>query len=395
MPEPNHLRAIPFNVLMPKTFYCSMMAHFLRPSWELRVFGDVPSDQKRFLQREVYKPRWLFKFIKRRILFSLLGQRKCLVETIPTSVQRILWINLTAPSLGDSLMDLSARRLLAGREVHLLTSVKSAALYLDDPYISKVMIEVREARSEHTRRLYDLVIVDSFSPRSLFPKARIASTCPLVGVYGFLNGFEVHRTLYAYARFGYLLQLPHEALHPRVTELRLRHDSKGETLFSNFKKGAGATVAIGVGGEWAFRTYGRWLEVITTLLSEMPDLSIVLLGSGNGTERAALLERELSCERLINLVGQTSLAESCSILKTCDAYLGADGGLWHMASACGLPTVALFADCQLFNEAGEVVSRASPDQLCTSLITQYDVNDISPAVVSEAALTLVRSNRKA
>ena len=358
------------------------------------MVGDVPSDQKRFLQREVYKPRWIFKFIKRWVVLSLLGQRRRLVETVPPSVQRILWINLTAPSLGDSLMDLSARRLLADREVHLLTSGKNAALYVDDPYISKVMTEVSAARHEHARCSYDFIIVDSFSPRSLFPKVRIALDCPLVGVYGFLNGFEIHRTLYAYARVGYLLRLPHEALCPRVTELKLGQDFQGETLLSPFKKRGGVTVAIGIGGEWVFRTYSRWLEVITILVKETPDLSIVLLGSTNGLEDAARIERAVPSTQLLNLVGETSLAESCSVLRVCDVYLGADGGLWHMASACGLPTVALFADCQLFNEDGEMVSRASPDQMCTSLITQRDVNGISPAAVSEAALNLVRSNRK-
>ena len=105
-----------------------MMTRLVRPTWDMQVNDDVPSDQKRFLQREVYKPKWMLKFIKRWVVFSLFGQRRCLVEAVPPSVQRILWINLTAPSLGDSLMDLSARRLLAGREVHLLTSGKNAAL---------------------------------------------------------------------------------------------------------------------------------------------------------------------------------------------------------------------------------------------------------------------------
>jgi ADP-heptose:LPS heptosyltransferase len=394
MPEPNHLRAIRFNVLMFTTFYSSMMAHLLRLSWELKVVGDVPSDQRRFLQHEVYKPRWIFKFIKRWALFSFLGQRRYLVETVPPSVKRILWINLTAPSLGDSLMDLSARRLLAGREVHLLTSGKNAGLYVDDPYVSKVMTEVEETRSEHARCFYDLIIVDSFSPRSLFPKVKIAPDCPLAGVYGFLNGFEVHRTLYAYARVGYLLRLSHEALYPRVTELTLGQDLQGETTLSALKKRGRVTVAIGIGGEWAFRTYRGWLEVITILLNETPDLSILLLGSTNGLEDAARIECELSSTQVLNLVGKTSLAESCSVLRVCDVYLGADGGLWHMASACGIPTVAIFADCQLFNEEGEMVSRASPDQMCMSLITRHDVNDISPATVSEAALHFVRSNRK-
>lgn len=367
------------------------LSRLVRPMWQMTIVGAVPSDQKRFLEQEACKPKWLFKFVKRWVIFLLLGQRQCLVEAVAPSVRRILWINLTAPSLGDSLMDLAARKFLSGRELHLLTSPKNAALYTDDPYFSKVMTEVGEAKSEHHRKSYELVILDSFSPRSLLPKVRVAWRGPVVGVYGFLNGFEVHRTLYAFARFSHLLQLQQGALQPRVTEIALGQRLQGEGLISALGEGPGPTLGIGIGGEWTFRTYGRWSDVIKALLNDVPSLSIVLLGSANGLEDAAHIEGEVLSKRLINLVGRTSLAESCSVLRACDAYLGADGGLWHMASACGLPTVALFADCQLFDETGKTISRASPDQVCTSLMAEHDVNEIPATKVVESTGSLLKN----
>ncbi len=48
----------------------------------------------------------------------------------------------------------------------------------------------------------------------------------------------------------------------------------------------------------------------------------------------------------VNLTLRTpppSLRESAAILATCDAFLGPDSGLVHVAGALGIPTVALYA----------------------------------------------------
>ena len=51
------------------------------------------------------------------------------VDRIESKHRRILWINLAASSLGDSLMDLSARPLLVDRNVDLLSHPKNISLY--------------------------------------------------------------------------------------------------------------------------------------------------------------------------------------------------------------------------------------------------------------------------
>ena len=46
--------------------------------------------------------------------------------------KEILWINISAPSLGDSLTDLSSRTMLSDRKVDLFTDKKNSDLYKDD-----------------------------------------------------------------------------------------------------------------------------------------------------------------------------------------------------------------------------------------------------------------------
>mgnify|MGYP002861760393 FL=1 len=44
----------------------------------------------------------------------------------------------------------------------------------------------------------------------------------------------------------------------------------------------------------------------------------------------------------VNLTGQTSLAELAGVIADADVYIGADSGIMHLASATGVPIVALF-----------------------------------------------------
>ncbi len=299
----------------------------------------------------------------------LLGQRRRLRNRIADDDRKILWINLTAPSLGDALMDTSGRVLLKGREVHLLTHPKNAELFAGDEIFSRVFTLPEEAREEHQRRHYDLVLVDSFSPRSLRPKIQVDSTLPFVGLYGFLNGFDIHRTFFSYGRLRQLLQQS-ESLGRRLS-IGL---AKNVTRAQGPPK-APIRIAVGLGGEWAYRTYEHWGEVVRTLPG---DWHIILLGSENGRQVSIEVQRLSHRETLRNLVGLTGLEETCRVLREADLYLGADGGLWHLACACGTPSVALFA---------KGVSRLRvPDSANCSAIESggQSVSEISPSVVISA-----------
>ena len=51
------------------------------------------------------------------------------------------------------------------------------------------------------------MICDAFSPRVLIQKLFIAPFTPYVGLYEFVNGFEVHRTYFSFGRMMELLDL--------------------------------------------------------------------------------------------------------------------------------------------------------------------------------------------
>ena len=52
---------------------------------------------------------------------------------------------------------------------------------------------------------YDLVIIDSYSSRSMRVKAEVAPSLNYVGMYGFFNGPEVNRTLFSFHQMNNLL----------------------------------------------------------------------------------------------------------------------------------------------------------------------------------------------
>ena len=68
---------------------------------------------------------------------------------------------------------------------------------------------------------------------------------------------------------------------------------------------------------------------------------VILLGDGNDEEVAREIEERME-DRVINLVGKTSLRELAALLERCNLVITNDSGPLHMASALGRPVVALF-----------------------------------------------------
>jgi hypothetical protein len=149
-------------------------------------------------------------------------------------------------------MDLAARVMLSGRQITLLTHSKNEALYKQDPYFHAVYSDPDLLIRERGRQSFDLVICDSFSPRVLIHKLRLAPFVPFVGLYGYLNGFEVHRTQYAFMRMKELLDADTLGCPKRPT-IAYSNQHSDDVMFD---------VCIAVGGEWEFRTYHHWLVVV-------------------------------------------------------------------------------------------------------------------------------------
>ena len=136
-------------------------------------FG-IPNYSQAFLE-ETSAFKRLLKYIKRYFYIILRRQNKHEVFNILPSHNRILWINLSAPSLGDSLMDLSSRVMLKDKNIDLFTDKKNAILYDDDQVFSNVYTKQEKVCSSK----YDLVIIDSYSTKSINIKSNLVFKYPL------------------------------------------------------------------------------------------------------------------------------------------------------------------------------------------------------------------------
>ncbi|MDA8631875.1 hypothetical protein N9L29_04170 [Litoricolaceae bacterium] len=337
----------------------------------------MPSGQKQYLESLERLPiHWLVKYLKRRFVFDVvlpLVGRGAICHRIEARHRRILWVNLAAPSLGDSLMDLAARTLLYDKNLILLTDRKNAQLYEDDRFFSEVYTSARCVREAFQSKPFDLVICDSFAPRVMLKKILAAPRVDFVGLYGFLNGFEVHRTYFAFARMRELAAVDEL---DSVAELQCPTISVPVLLQDRPE----VDVCIAVGGEWSFRSYNNWLAIADWLISR--GYSVSLVGSANGVQEAQKIEKKFPLIR--SSVGKLSLREVVSEISRSKFFIGADGGLWHIACAIPMPTVALFADCQIFDEDGNRVTRETEDMICETLYDDVQVSNIDPSDIAEA-----------
>jgi ADP-heptose:LPS heptosyltransferase len=66
------------------------------------------------------------------------------------------------------------------------------------------------------------------------------------------------------------------------------------------------------------------------------------VGENSQAEHAATLTKQLANERIINLVGRTSIIELAALLRYASAAVGPDSGPGHLAAAVGTPYVTIF-----------------------------------------------------
>jgi lipopolysaccharide heptosyltransferase III len=95
--------------------------------------------------------------------------------------------------------------------------------------------------------------------------------------------------------------------------------------------------------EWPLR---HWIELANRLLSGDAQLSIAASGSSSPREQERLrsLAAGVANERLTVLPPGMPIAELAAVLQRCRLHVGADSGVLHLATALGLPAVAIFRD---------------------------------------------------
>jgi heptosyltransferase-2 len=267
-------------------------------------------------------------------------------QYVDRNLRRVLWIYKGSPQVGDSLMDLSSRVLLAaqGIKVDLCTDPHLVNLYQADDVFGHVFSDASQIAAD----TYDLVILDSFKWRCLEDKFKFLLRIPFVTMRGYFSGPEFNRTLFSFCRMNQLLDagLSETELHARARPHLAGSDTDRDTA-AHLPLPAG-TIALAIGGASAGRTYPHWDKVVAALLQQHHDARFVLLGSSNAVAMRDAIFRATgeSAANIIDCVDHCTLTQTYEILRRCTLAASADGGLLHVANAAGIPTVSLF-DCHI------------------------------------------------
>ena len=117
--------------------------------------------------------------------------------------------------------------------------------------------------------------------------------------------------------------------------------------------GTGALrVAIGAGASYGSAKCWlpeRFAEVANRLMNES-DAEIILFGTAGETAVANAIIAGMK-RKPIDLTGKTVIAELPALLSRCQLFIGNDSGAMHVASAVGLPVVAIFGPTDPFGTA--------------------------------------------
>jgi len=337
------------------------MLKFFKRTHTLPFKFDIPSYSKFYLEQS-NSITCFIKFFKRYIYILLKKQNHHEIFLIQKVHKKLLWINLSAPSLGDSLMDLSSRIMLEDKSIDLFTDIKNAHIYSDDRFFNKIYTKI----SEVDKLAYDLVILDSYSTKSIKVKAKVSPKTPYVGMFGYFNGPEVNRVLFSFHQMNNLLNY-HKSKNDinilaknSISISKEDYEIVNNLIYNNY-------ITIALGGEWQYRTYNKWNKVLDLLLSHEKKLNVVLIGSTNAQKAATEIIYKFPQCNIFNFVSKLSFNQTAAIIKRSQILLCCDGGLMHAATAVNAKILPLF-------------SRLSPEMQLTNAANAFplfDANDVN------------------
>ena len=112
---------------------------------------------------------------------------------------------------------------------------------------------------------------------------------------------------------------------------------------------------------------GKFAQLAQMILQKYPDVQIVLMGSGN--DKVVCDPIEEAVPGVVNLAGQTTLAEAIAIISQITLMVTNDSGLMHIASAFEKPLVAIYGSTDYthtppFSKYSEIISLNLPCAPC-------------------------------
>ena len=290
----------------------------------VQEYAQWPARRRRTEQR---------KAALRHLLLWASGQRALQIQQVSANARHILW-HYDWTTLGDSLMDLSARsRIPAHIRLDLLIAPHLADVYRHDPRFAAVHTTPATCTAA-----YDALLLHSLSTRSLQAKRRHFCRLPFANVMPSVPGEQLYNRIeLANLRIETLFQLP--VADPAPPRLHLG-PTPAPTL------AAGRThVAVLLGARDARRSLGCWPQLLAGLQqhwpARLPPPLFHLVGNGAARQDQGSLPAAFQQAHCVDWLDAPLLA-TAALIGQCHQFLGPDGGLMHVAIALGRPGLALF-----------------------------------------------------
>ena len=269
--------------------------------------------------------------------------------------------------LGDAVMSLPALRALRQRfpeaEIAILAKPWVADLYHREPFCDRMIPYTSTTAGEKwsagralAREKFDCAIL----LQNAFEAAAIAYLAGIPERIGYARdgrSWLLTRAI-AVPRKGeiprherfYYLELLHRAglldTLPENDRIRLEGASAARAAgLARFHELGMTGAVVGMSPGAAYGTAKRWLperfaEAATSVAGEL-GASVAIFGSKDERELCHAIAAAISVP-VHNFAGETTLAEYIDLAAACRVYLTNDSGGMHVASALGVPTVAIF-----------------------------------------------------
>jgi hypothetical protein len=302
--------------------------------------------------------------LRRRILLALSGQILLQRNRVSGKARRLLWY-YDWSTLGDSIMDLSQRAAIPEEiTLDLLMPCGPAGIFAGDSRFAHVFRSIEEVGRD-----YDFILIQDLSTRSLKYKLSHHFATPFASVHEHLKDERFSRIAFAARRISELFGLP--PFPPLTPSLPMPAQQSSA---------AGRVIAVAIGGNDPRRAYQDWAGVLGKLIANWPAEEraprFLLIGNGAGAVQALqLMPAALLADHCDTLIDAGDPRELVAAIAGCDAFLGADGGLMHIAAACGKPGLALF--CEIQPEW-----RLHPDCRLASLCDDSSLNRITAGQIA-------------
>jgi hypothetical protein len=315
---------------------------------------------RRIFKNRLSIPRVLsVSSIKRNALMLLSGQQLLIASDAPQTTRKLLWYYDWA-TIGDSIMDLSQRFLIDPRiAIDLCMPHGPIELFIGDERFRRVSRSLDDCDAR-----YDMVIVQSLSTKTIFKKLQYHPFTPWLSIMAHRRDERFSRIQLAYDQIARVFK-PREAgpIEPALTVPA--QDTRRPQPF---------TISIAVGGGDKRRTYGNWAELVRLISSswpeQIPSPSFILIGAGKtALDTVKAVCEQQDCGHVESHIDLPNLAAAAELIQRSSFFIGADGGLMHIAAALGKPGVAIF--CEIKPEW-----RLHSNSKIRTVFSEQDINSI-------------------